>query len=172
MRTINKIIIHCSESDFGNAQLIESLHRGKESVLISQAWPEGTEVYRRNPFRKIGYHYVILNGFIQPAEYQPDLDGTIEIGRSEEEEGAHCYGQNQDSLGICLVGKTLFSARQLYWALPELLTGLCQKYSLSWHNIHAHCEFSQVKRCPHIDIELIRHIVRAWNPNCFPKGNK
>lgn len=166
MRTIKKIIIHHSESDFGDTQLIEALHMGKENSLILRAWPKDTEVYRQNPFQKIGYHYVILNGFIQPEAYQPDLDGVIEVGRSEEEEGAHCYGQNQNSLGVCLVGNILFSARQLYWALPDLLTQLCQKHSLSCHNIHAHYEFSQVKSCPHIDIGLIRSIVKSWpGPN-------
>ena len=163
MRRIKKIIIHHSESDFGDTKLIEDLHTGRENPLILRAWPKDTEVYRQHPFQKIGYHYVILNGFIQPEEYQPHLDGVIETGRGEEEEGAHCCGQNQDSLGVCLVGKTLFSARQLYVSLPDLLMRLCRKYSLSCHDIHAHYEFSHVKKCPHIDITLIRTIVKSWS---------
>ena len=162
MRTISKIIIHCSNSDFGDAHLIHALHTGQDNPFITRAWPDGTEIYRQNPFWKIGYHYLILNGFIQPDRYQPERDGEIETGRSEEEEGAHCYGQNQNSLGICLIGKFLFSARQLYSALPELLVKLCCRYSLSERDIYAHYQFSQVKKCPNIDVALIRSILKFW----------
>ncbi|MCL6584197.1 MAG: peptidoglycan recognition protein family protein [bacterium] len=159
MRKINKIIIHCTDSEFGDAHLVNDLHTGQENPLIPLAWPSGTEIYFQNPFRKIGYHYLILNGFIRPGEYQANLDGYIETGRSEEEEGAHCYGQNQDSLGVCLVGRRLFSAKQLYQSLPDLLTRLCKKHSLCWQDIYAHYEFNQLKSCPNIDIELIRKIL-------------
>lgn len=162
MRKISRIIVHCTDSEFGDARLVNDLHTGQQNPLIPLAWPSGTESYYRNPFRKIGYHYLILNGFTRPGEYQAELDGCIEPGRSEEEEGAHCYGQNHDSLGVCLVGKQLFSARQLYCALPDLLTRLGEKYSLCCHDIYAHYEFSQVKSCPNVDIALIRKICNAW----------
>lgn len=40
----------------------------------------------------IGYHYVILK------------DGSVEAGRPLTAVGAHAYGYNKDSIGICLVG--------------------------------------------------------------------
>ncbi|MEW5802995.1 MAG: peptidoglycan recognition family protein [bacterium] len=163
MRKINKIIIHCTDSEFGDARLVHDLHTGQGNPLLPLAWPSGTDVYALNPFRKIGYHYLVLNGYRNPQEYRPDLDGCIETGRDEEEEGAHCYGQNLDSLGVCLVGKRLFSARQLYVALPELLSRLCEKHSLSCRDIYAHYQFSQVKTCPNIDIELIRKALAGLN---------
>jgi len=164
MRKISKIIIHCTDSEFGDARLVNDLHTGSENPLVPLAWPSGTEVYYQKPFRKIGYHFLILNGFIEQGEYRDDLDGSIETGRDEEEEGAHCYGQNQDSLGVCLVGKRLFSARQLYWALPELLIRLCEKYSLCWSDVYGHYEFSRIKTCPNIDIEMIRTVIKAAMP--------
>ena len=43
MREIKKIIIHCSDSEFGDAALIDKWHK-------ERGWTG------------IGYHYVILNG--------------------------------------------------------------------------------------------------------------
>jgi len=40
----------------------------------------------------VGYHYVI------------EKDGTVQQARKDNEEGAHTYGQNFNSIGICLVG--------------------------------------------------------------------
>lgn len=47
---------------------------------------------RTPPFRKIGYHYFIRR------------DGTLEVGRAENEIGAHVGGQNTGKLGICWAG--------------------------------------------------------------------
>lgn len=43
-------------------------------------------------WRAIGYHYVIRQ------------DGRIESGRPVDEQGAHAYGHNHESVGVCLVG--------------------------------------------------------------------
>ena len=40
----------------------------------------------------IGYHYYIRT------------DGTIEAGRPDDTVGAHCYGHNNESIGICFEG--------------------------------------------------------------------
>ena len=56
----------------------------------------------------IGYHYVILNGCrkASAAGFQPykkEDDGLIETGRPVEEAGAHCGGENHDSIRIFLI---------------------------------------------------------------------
>lgn len=48
--------------------------------------------HKEKGFDKIGYHYFIKR------------NGNIENGRSETETGAHAYGYNSKSLGICLAG--------------------------------------------------------------------
>ena len=76
MRTIKKIVVHCSATYQGvdvNAKEIDKWHR-------------------MDGFKAIGYHYVIR------------LNGEIEEGRREMEPGAHCRGHNGDSIGICYVG--------------------------------------------------------------------
>ena len=76
MRTINKIIVHCSATQEGkdlDAAEINKWH-------LKRGW-DG-----------IGYHYVVL------------LDGVIEYGRSIYKQGAHVKGENEGSIGICYIG--------------------------------------------------------------------
>ena len=77
MRSIDKIIIHCSATpphkDF-SAEDIRDWH------------------VKGNKWSDIGYHYIVK------------LDGSMEYGRPIEVPGAHCKGHNQDSIGICYIG--------------------------------------------------------------------
>lgn len=141
MREINKIIIHCTDSDFGNAMVINEWHLERG-------------------FEKIGYHYVITNcypTYKRLKDRSPDLsyDGKVEQGRSDIEIGAHCKGHNEDSIGICLVGVNTFTSYQIY-ALMKLLNGLCKEYRIPAKNIFGHYEFDPVKSCPNLDMETIR----------------
>ena len=76
MRKINKIIVHCSATPEGKDFTAADIDR----------W------HRQRGWRCIGYHYVI------------ELDGSIHKGRDESVIGAHCSGQNTDSIGVCYVG--------------------------------------------------------------------
>lgn len=75
------IIIHHSGTKEGDAETFRNHHKNV------------------NGWRDIGYHYVIGNGTYS-------RDGEVEIGRPENESGAHCKadGMNFRSIGICLVG--------------------------------------------------------------------
>ncbi len=106
-----EIILHCSDSTFGNATLIDSWHR-------------------QRGFKSIGYHLVILNGQIAKKKYNRFFDGLIETGRplddsdkfEFDETAAATLGKN-DCVQICLIGKSgKFSGKQmdslfraLYW---------------------------------------------------------
>lgn len=97
-------------------------------------------------FDRIGYHYVIKQ------------DGTIEKGREEKEIGAHAFGFNKGSLGICLVGgvddlnepKNNFTKIQ-FDSLYRLLNQLKEKYPDA--KILGHRDLPNVqKRCPCFDV--------------------
>lgn len=75
-RTINKIIIHCTATRPSQDCTVQ---------LIDQ-W------HRQRGFDGIGYHYVIYR------------DGSIHEGRTLSKVGAHCTGQNSDSIGIAYCG--------------------------------------------------------------------
>ena len=76
MRTIREIILHCSATREGQDFTVQDIDR----------W------HRQRGFLRIGYHYVVYR------------NGTIHIGRTLEEVGAHCQGHNQSSIGICYIG--------------------------------------------------------------------
>ena len=129
MRKINKLIVHCSATPEGRDVKTETI---KDWHVNGNHWKD------------IGYHYVI------------ELDGSIHKGRDENVIGAHCSGQNADSIGICYVGgvakdgKTPKDTRTdtQKHSLLELLKELKAKYPNA--TIHGHREFA-AKACPSFD---------------------
>ena len=138
MREIDKIIVHCSDSDFGDMELIDQWHK-------ERGW-DG-----------VGYHFVITNGVIwHRSPYLSEHDGLVQTGRDIEKPGAHCRGQNKDSIGICLIGKHHFTAKQLYVALPIILHYYMREYGIDEKQIFGHRDFNKAKTCPNIDTNLIK----------------
>ena len=88
----------------------------------------------------IGYHFVILQ------------DGTVELGRPLEKQGAHCKGQNAESIGTCLIGKDEFTQEQML-----ALKSLDNTLSVYFPRItsHPHNEFNKNKTCPNFNIKDI-----------------
>ena len=129
MRKINKIIVHCSATPEGKDIKTETI---KDWHVNGNHWKD------------IGYHYVI------------ELDGSIHKGRDESVVGAHCSGQNENSIGVCYVGgvakdcKTPKDTRTdaQKHSLLELLKELKAKYPNA--TIHGHREFA-AKACPSFD---------------------
>lgn len=135
---IKKIIIHCSDSDFGDVKLIDSWHK-------ERGW------------KGCGYHFVITNGILTHGKpYNPALDGLVQQGRQLREIGAHCMGHNHDSIGICLIGRHHFSGKQLYEALPDLVKFLKGELKITPENVFGHREFDSGKTCPNIEPRIIR----------------
>ena len=143
MREVDKIIIHCSDSTFGDEPTIDAWHKAR-------GW-DGT-----------GYHYVILNGMLKAgAPYNKVCDGALQVGRHREKRGAHCLGQNENSIGIVLIGRSYFTSFQLLHALPMLLTRLYKEYKLTPHDVYGHSDFNKNKTCPNIDIIQYRRFLWA-----------
>ncbi len=149
-REIDKIIIHCSVSDYATRKWFFNLH------VIENGWSD------------IGYHFLIMNSKSKPAKtllkLNPEHDGRIVWGRDVEIAGAHCRGDNKTSIGICLVGIDLFSARQIY----SLIT-LIEEFKFMYPNIKlfGHYEMEsgikQGKTCPNIDMNWLRKQCRITN---------
>jgi len=136
--SVKKIIVHCSDSDFGDRALIDVWHR-------QMGW-SGCR-----------YHYVICNGKADHyLPYDPELDGKIQRARPLDIIGDHCRGHNSESVGICLIGRNLFSSSQLYRALPFLLNKLLKILDVDEQAIFGHRDFNANKTCPNIDTKLLR----------------
>lgn len=125
-RPINKIILHCSATD------------GDVDIQTIDHW------HRLRGWTGVGYHFLIRT------------DGTVERGRDIDVVGAHCKGQNADSIGICYAGgtrdgkpfdtmtemqemrfiKLVDSLRDVFGPLP----------------VHGHNEFA-AKACPSFNVQ-------------------
>lgn len=130
MRKITKLIIHCSATPEGRDYTVADIDR----------W------HRARGFKGIGYHYVIYR------------DGSVHPGRAVEVIGAHCTGQNANSIGICYIGglaadgKTAKDTRTPAQkeALRKLVAELKTKYP--GVTVHGHREFAN-KACPCFDVK-------------------
>jgi len=150
MKSWKRIVIHCSDSFWGSAPEIRDWH------------------INGNGWRDIGYQYVINNGKIKVDYYLDSMNGAIEIGRPIDgdmivdslEKGAHAYGYNSDSIGICLVGKEHFSPSQI-GTLIDLVSDLMVKFKIPIKNVVGHYELDPKKTCPNIDIDSFRKLLRT-----------
>ena len=129
MRFINKIIVHCSATR-------KSQDIGVKEIAL---------VHKKNGWNEIGYHFVIRR------------NGEIEEGRSLEKIGAHCKGQNKNSIGICLVGglnEQLKPENNFTFAQFTSLRMLIQNLKIQFQEItiHGHREFA-AKDCPCFEVK-------------------
>ena len=130
MRTIDKIIIHCSATPEGRDISTETI----------RSWH-----VKGNGWSDIGYHFVI------------ELDGAVKNGRALHKMGAHTRGENAHSIGVCYVGgidknknakDTRTDAQKN--SLNKLISALMLDHSEA--SVHGHNEFS-AKACPSFDVQ-------------------
>lgn len=130
MREINKIIIHCSATPEGREHDVHDIR----DWHLKRGW------------KNIGYHYVIK------------LDGTTQVGRPVRQQGAHAYGHNADSIGICYIGgmtkggkkakDTRTKAQKV--AMEQLVCALVERFG-DHVQVIGHNEVS-AKACPSFDV--------------------
>ena len=91
----------------------------------------------------IGYHYVI------------GRDGRCEAGRPEFWQGAHVRGINDQSLGVCLIGRTHFTTEQMH-RLELLLRDWTARYPHA--RVLGHRDATNTdKTCPNFDAAAWRN---------------
>ena len=76
MRKIKDIVIHCTAT--------------KEGVDIG--FKQIDQWHKKRGWKGCGYHYIVR------------IDGTVEVGRPDKEQGAHVKGFNRNSIGVVYVG--------------------------------------------------------------------
>jgi len=126
MRTVNKIIIHCSASD-----RIED-----DDISVIAEW------HYLNTWLDVGYHFFITKA------------GVLQYGRPIWMSGSHCELQNSSSIGICLSGNEHFSDRQ-FFNCKQLLSQIYANFNLTHNNVYPHNHFDKSKTCPNFDIRKI-----------------
>ena len=138
MRKINKIIIHCSDSENPN----------HDDISVIREWHTSPSPFDPSkPWSDVGYHYFIKS------------NGNIQVGRDEGQIGAHCFGHNGDSIGICLHGKTSFSEPQ-FRMLNNLIRDIKARYEIE--QVEGHGFFDKKKTCPNFDVHEFLKNYDLW----------
>jgi N-acetyl-anhydromuramyl-L-alanine amidase AmpD len=132
MRTIKKVIVHCTDSD-------DSLDIGRKEI---DEWHRARGFLSESGI-SIGYHFVIRR------------NGMIEVGRPINEVGAHVKGHNSDSIGIVWVGRKAPSQKQMK-ELFRLIKSCMVQYKIPIDQVYGHYEFDPNKTCPNLDMVKVR----------------
>lgn len=130
VRPINDIILHCTDTAPDPKIGVEQIDQ----------W------HRQQGWNGCGYHYVVRT------------DGTVERGRDIAQPGAHCYGHNAESIGICYVGGQDDDGYHADTRTPEqrialraLLTVLHDVWPEA--TLHGHRDWTAAKECPCFDAQ-------------------
>ncbi len=103
------------------------------------SWPVIRKNHIDRGFDDIGYHIGIER-----------LRGTYEIllGRMMDKQGAHCYGHNSGSIGVCFIGNfDLYAPSTLMWNKGvKIVTFLMNLYSIKV--VVGHREYNNLTSCP------------------------
>lgn len=124
------------------------LHHSGVTVLQSV---ETIHNYHKNTngWSGIGYHFYVRK------------DGNIYRGRPENTVGAHCQGENYNSIGICFEGnfeKEEMGEKQIKSG-HELVNFLLDKYNLSKEDVKKHNDFGSTV-CPRKKLSIYRN--KKW----------
>ena len=120
MRNITRIVIHHSASS-----------RTGTTLALIDAW------HRNQGYDGIGYHRVI------------EGNGAVRQGRADSRIGAHAYGHNHDSIGICVTGnfETETPTTAQIDALVQTCAVLCKRHGIPAAAIVAHRDL-MATACP------------------------
>ena len=118
-----------------------------------------TETLKR-PYKDIGYHAgceLVMSG--------SELYYEVLMGRMWTESGAHCRGQNSNSLGICFIGNydRLAPKKEMLEAGAKVIALWLDLFSLSINDIYSHHNFAPHKSCPGalFNMETLKECVRS-----------
>jgi hypothetical protein len=127
-RKPDAIVVHYAATDYDcTAAQVNEWHR-KRGFL-----PRGS-----GPYPYMGYHRLIR------------MDGTVEVGRTDDVIGTHCLGHNDHTFGICLSGglqTTGWPTEAQYRSLENELRRYVQRYGISLDRILRHDQLNRTS-CP------------------------
>ena len=125
INNVRYLVVHCSDTPDDEPLTARDIH----AMHLGFGW------------HGVGYHRVI------------NRDGVVEQGRPDYWIGAHVYGHNEESVGVCLIGRTDFTDSQ-FQSLESVLREWTKKYPNA--EVVGHCDFDYTeKTCPNFD-------AKAW----------
>ena len=150
MNRPNKIIIHCADTPNGKAFTPHDIDAWHDQRGFRRTQ---TARHKFNPqYKSGGYHFVI------------GVNGERWTMRHTSEIGAHCKGENEQSIGICLFGRGKYTEAQ-FEALILLLNELRDIYGdipVTGHYEYPSAQ-EQGKLCPNFDVQM--WVASGYYPN-------
>lgn len=137
-----RVILHCSDTPDSNDRFTA------EDI---DGW------HRARGMSQIGYHEVIRR------------NGLREKGRPYNFQGAHCKGENSDSLGVCYVGRCQPTVDQIKTIL-EIYRDFKRMFGIGWSAWFGHYEFNSEKSCPGLPMPAVRLILANYDQGNFDLG--
>ena len=123
LNNISLIVIHCSDTPDTDSINARDIHK----MHLGFGW------------HGIGYHKIICR------------NGLIENGRPEYWVGAHTKGKNDESLGVCLIGRDVFTKQQ-YISLEKVIRKWKKDYPDA--QIKGHYQAINTKKtCPNFNVQ-------------------
>jgi len=112
----------------------------KDSKTVSWSAIRYYHIYH-NGWDNIGYHYGIE---LVGSNYE------VLVGRPENVQGAHCYGHNLDSLGICFIGNfdLVPPSDPMMERAVEVFAPIIVRLGIPFSRIYEHHLFDPRKTCP------------------------
>jgi len=130
-----RVILHCSATPD---------HKPEDNLFDLFGLSEIRDWHLDRGFDDVGYHHIIRR------------TGVIEKGRSENVQGAHCRGHNEDTLGVCMVGTDDFSSFQID-SLCKLFWDIYKRHGIKPSGWYGHRLYSS-KSCPGVAISFVRKL--------------
>jgi hypothetical protein len=125
MRRIDSIVVHCSDTPNNRNVTVEEI---RDWHVNERGWDD------------IGYHFIIYR------------NGALMMGRPVPIAGAHCYGHNGHSIGVCLIGRDEFTKEQ-FNALRALHKVI--RHVFGDLGVYGHRDLNKHKTCPNFDVKEV-----------------
>ena len=131
------------------------LHHSATADGKTLSWDDIRRYHREvNEWRDIGYQLGIE---------LVENETVILMGRMLDEQGAHCLGMNDRSIGICFVGNfDLVEPPKDSWdAGLRLVRSLCRVFNIPHENVRGHRDYAR-KTCPGLlfDLDKFRNALK------------
>jgi len=123
LSNVKYIIVHCADTD--------------QNIGVKAI----TRWHKDRGWNTVGYHYIVRR------------NGVIEKGRSEKVVGAHCYGFNRYSIGVCGVWKKKPTVESIA-SMRRLIEELHERYPKAEIRPHSYfpSAIKQGKTCPNYNL--------------------
>jgi N-acetyl-anhydromuramyl-L-alanine amidase AmpD len=163
-RTTRKIIVHHTEfpnvTDYSKAQAIHLAQEIQDLHMDKNGWID------------TGQHFTVSRGGYVLEGRHRSLEALAD--GTEQVQGAHCIGENSQSIGIENEG-TYFTETPpaaLFASLTKLCVAICRKYGIGAHNIFGHWDYNETD-CPGVAFyrqfpTLRRHVAARLGQAAFP----